>query len=116
MSLSNDRVRSERACVECSLSRFESNFFSLDRAKESDIIFNNWSEMALEIVFKLVYYVSHVIKGLVEIAIGKDESIYDDQGNILSKLPSKRKQVLVFAKNFFKEPVSVVIMSDYSAN
>lgn len=63
--------------------------------------------MAFEVVFKIVYYVSHVLKGLLEIAIGKEESICDAQGNIISRLPSKRKQVLVFAKNFFKEPVSV---------
>lgn len=62
--------------------------------------------MAFEVLFKIVYYVSHVIKGLLEIAIGKEEFIYDDQGNVISRLPSKRKQVLVFAKNFFKEPVS----------
>lgn len=62
--------------------------------------------MAFEVLFKIVHYVSHVIKGLLEIAIGKEEFIYDDQGNVISRLPSKRKQVLVFAKNFFKEPVS----------
>lgn len=64
--------------------------------------------MSLEVVFKFAYYVSHVIKGLFEIAVGKEEFIYDDQGNIISRLPSKRKQVLVFVKNFFKQPVRIV--------
>lgn len=63
--------------------------------------------MSLEVVFKVAYYVSHVIKGLFEIAIGKEEFIYDDQGNIISRLPSKRRQVLVFVKNFLKEPVRI---------
>lgn len=62
--------------------------------------------MALEVMSKFAFYASHVIKGLFEIAIGKEEYIYDDKGNILSKLPSKRRQVLVFARNFLKEPVS----------
>ncbi|XP_031638152.1 uncharacterized protein LOC116350500 [Contarinia nasturtii] len=61
--------------------------------------------MAMEVISKLVFYVCHVVKGLFEIAVGKEEFIYDDKGNIISKLPSKRKQVLVFARNFLKEPV-----------
>lgn len=65
--------------------------------------------MALEVMSKFAFYASHVIKGLFEIALGKEEFIYDDIGNIISKLPSKRKQVLVFAKNFLKEPVSFFI-------
>lgn len=63
--------------------------------------------MAFEVISKFAFYALHVVKGLLEIAIGKDDFIYDDQGNVLSKLPSKRKQVLVFAKNFLKEPVSL---------
>lgn len=55
---------------------------------------------------KFAYYATHVMKGLFDIAMGKEEFIYDDKGNVMSKLPSKRKQVLVFAKNFLKEPVS----------
>lgn len=62
--------------------------------------------MVMEVMSKLVFYVSHVLKGLFEIAVGKEEFIYDDKGNVISTLPSKRKQVYVFAKNFLKEPVS----------
>lgn len=62
--------------------------------------------MALEVVSNFSFYASHVLKGLYDIAIGTEEFIYDDKGNVISKLPSKRKQVLVFAKNFLKEPVS----------
>ncbi|XP_031639578.1 uncharacterized protein LOC116351600 [Contarinia nasturtii] len=61
--------------------------------------------MALEVMANFSFYASHVLRGLFNIAIGAEEFIYDDQGNIISKLPSKRKQVLVFAKNFLKEPV-----------
>lgn len=64
--------------------------------------------MALEVMSKFAFYASHVITGLFEIALGKEEFIYDDKGNIISKLPSKRKQVLVFVKNFLKEPVSSI--------
>lgn len=65
--------------------------------------------MALEVISKFAFYASHVIKGLFEIAVGKEEFIYGDKGDIISKLPSKRKQVLVFARNFLKEPVSFFI-------
>lgn len=63
--------------------------------------------MAFEFMSKVAFYASHVLKGLFEIAVGKEDFIYDSKGNVMSKLPSKRKQVLVFAKNFLKEPVSV---------
>lgn len=63
--------------------------------------------MSFEVIFKLVFYISHVLKGLFEIAVGKEEFIFDNEGNVISKLPSKRKQVLVFARNFLKEPVSL---------
>lgn len=62
--------------------------------------------MLFQTVLKLIFYVCHVLKGLLEIIVGKEEFIYDDKGNIISKLPSKRKQILIFAKNFLKEPVS----------
>lgn len=55
---------------------------------------------------KFAFYTSQVIKGLFDIAVGTEEFILDDKGNVISKLPSKRKQVWVFAKNFLKEPVS----------
>lgn len=55
---------------------------------------------------KFAFYTTHVLRGLFDIAVGKEEFIYDDKGNVISKLPTKRKQVLVFAKNFLKEPVS----------
>lgn len=58
-------------------------------------------------MLKVMKYIFHVIKGFFEILIGKEEFIYDAQGNVISKLPSKRKQVLVFLKNFLKEPVCV---------
>lgn len=61
--------------------------------------------MVLEVVSKFAFYASHIVKGLLEIVTGKEEFIYDAQGNAIAKLPSKRKQVLVFIKNFFKEPV-----------
>lgn len=60
----------------------------------------------MEVLFKIFFYATHVLKGFFEIIIGKEEYIHDSDGNIISKLPSKRKQVLVFAKNFLKEPVS----------
>ena len=66
--------------------------------------------MALEVMSKFAFYASHVMKGLFDIAMGTEEFIYDDEGNIISKLPSKRKQVLVFAKNFLKEPVSFYLL------
>lgn len=62
--------------------------------------------MAFEVISKFAFYISHVLIGLFEIAVGKEEFIYDESGKVISKLPSKRKQVLVFAKNFLKEPVS----------
>lgn len=62
--------------------------------------------MALEVMNKFALCATHVLKGLFDIAVGTEEFIYDDEGNVISKLPSKRKQVLVFAKNFLKEPVS----------
>lgn len=63
--------------------------------------------MLFEVLLKVLEYIFHVVKGFVEILIGKEEFIYDEQGKIISKLPSKRKQVLVFLKNFLKEPVRV---------
>lgn len=62
--------------------------------------------MSFEVLYKFFFYASHVLKGLIEIIVGKEEYIFDAQGNVLSKFPSKRKQVFVFAKNFLKEPVS----------
>lgn len=62
--------------------------------------------MSFEVVLKFVHYITHVIKGLFEIAVGKEDYIFDANGKVISKLPSKRKQVLVFAKNFLKDPVS----------
>lgn len=62
--------------------------------------------MALEVMNKFAFYATHVLKGLFDIAVGTEEFIYDNEGNIIAKLPTKRKQVLVFAKNFLKEPVS----------
>lgn len=67
--------------------------------------------MAFEVLVKIFYYASHVLKGFFDIIVGKEEYIRDNEGNIISKLPSKRKQVLVFAKNFLKEPVSSLIYS-----
>lgn len=67
----------------------------------------------MEVLFKIFYYASHVLKGFFEIIVGKEEYIHDSDGNIISKLPSKRKQVLVFAKNFLKEPVSKTIVITY---
>lgn len=61
----------------------------------------------MQVLLKIFFYASHVLKGFFEIIIGKEEFIHDNEGNIISKLPSKRKQVLVFAKNFLKEPVSI---------
>lgn len=68
--------------------------------------------MLIRTVLKLFSYVCYVLKGLLEIFIGKEEFIYDDSGNIISKLPSKRKrkQMLIFAKNFLKEPVSWILL------
>lgn len=63
--------------------------------------------MALEVLSKFAYYASHVVTDIVDIISGKEEFIYDDQGNIISKLPSRRKQILIFIKNFLKEPVSL---------
>lgn len=62
--------------------------------------------MVFEVISKFAFYATHVLKGLFEIAIGKEEFIYGAQGKIISRLPSKRKQVLIFAKNFLKEPAS----------
>lgn len=70
--------------------------------------------MALEVMSSFAYYATHVLKGFLDIATGKEEFIYDDEGNIISKLPSKRKQVLVFIKNFLKEPVSLEIFLSIS--
>lgn len=67
--------------------------------------------MAFEVLVKIFYCASHVLKGFFDIIVGKEEYIRDNEGNIISKLPSKRKQVLVFAKNFLKEPVSSLIYS-----
>lgn len=103
-ALSNNRISEQSVTgFRCQLVTFNDQFFC---SLISIIISLFPFEMAFEVLFKIVYYVSHVIKGLLEIAIGKEEFIYDDQGNVISRLPSKRKQVLVFAKNFFKEPVS----------
>lgn len=55
---------------------------------------------------KLAFYATHVVKGLLDIVTGKEEFIYDKQGEMIAKLPSKRKQMLIFIKNFLKEPVS----------
>lgn len=55
---------------------------------------------------KLAFYAAHVIKGLYDIVSGKEEFIYDKEGQVIAKLPSKRKQMLIFIKNFLKEPVS----------
>lgn len=63
--------------------------------------------MVFEVVLKILVYIFHVVKGFVEISTGKEEFIHDAQGKIISKLPSKRKQVLVFLKIFLKEPVRV---------
>lgn len=65
--------------------------------------------MVVEVMVKILEYIFHVVKGFLEILIGKEEFIYDAQGKIMSKLPSKRKQVLVFLKNFLKEPVCVCV-------
>lgn len=62
--------------------------------------------MALEVMSKFAFYATHVVKGIFEIFSGKEESIYDTEGNMLAKLPSRRKQILIFIKNFLKEPVS----------
>lgn len=67
--------------------------------------------MAIEVLLKFFFYAGHVLRGFFDIIIGKEEYIRDNEGNIVSKLPSKRKQVLVFAKNFLKEPVSRLIHS-----
>lgn len=64
-------------------------------------------ETVFEVILKVFEYIFHVVKGFFEILIGKEEFIYDEHGKIISKLPSKRKQVFVFLKNFIKEPVSV---------
>lgn len=61
--------------------------------------------MAFQVLFGFLYYAGHILKGLIDIVIGKDESIRGDNGQIISKLPTKRKQVLIFAKNFLKDPV-----------
>lgn len=70
--------------------------------------------MALEVMSKFAFYACHVAKGLFEIVVGKEEFIYDSQGNVIATLPSKRKQVIVFAKNFLKEPVSCDQNDDFS--
>lgn len=71
--------------------------------------------MAMEVIFKIFFYATHVLKGFFDIIIGKEEYIRDVDGTIISKLPSKRKQVLVFAKNFLKEPVRWIEWSWSSA-
>lgn len=62
--------------------------------------------MALEVLTKFAFYASSVFQGLFDIVTGKEEYIYDGQGKVVAKLPSKRKQVLAFLKIFLKEPVS----------
>lgn len=72
--------------------------------------------MILSVISNVVFYVCHVLKGLLEIAVGREEFIYDDKGNIVSKLPSKRKQFWIFAKNFLKEPVCIPIWDNSKSN
>lgn len=71
--------------------------------------------MAFEVMSKLAFYATHVVKGLYDIVSGKEEFIYDKQGDIIAKLPSKRKQMLIFIKNFLKEPVRCRFLFCFSA-
>lgn len=62
--------------------------------------------MVFEVMSILAYYATNVVKGLYDIVTGTEELIYDKHGKVIAKLPSKRKQMLIFIKNFLKEPVS----------
>lgn len=61
--------------------------------------------MVFDVITKLAFYATHVVKGLYDIVTGKEEFIYNKEGDVIAKLPSKRKQMLIFIKNFLKEPV-----------
>jgi len=65
--------------------------------------------MVVQTLVNMLLYAAHVLQGLVDIISGKDESIRDADGKIVSKLPSKRSQVFVFLKQFLKQPVSVIL-------
>lgn len=69
--------------------------------------------MVFEVMSKLAFYATHVVKGLYDIVTDKEEFIYDKEGDVIAKLPSRRKKVLIFIKNFLKEPVSSLSLPQF---
>ncbi|KAI1285712.1 hypothetical protein HDE_11575 [Halotydeus destructor] len=60
--------------------------------------------MVLNFIFKVLQYILTIAQDFVAIILNNEDVIKNCDGKIVTKLPGRRDQMYIFAKNFFKEP------------